>query len=128
MPRAPPKASICRACRASTSSSPSVPASEGSVDATQVANGNTLVVVHVKHLAPPAKLFQDAIVYVVWIQPRNGELQNVGALKLNDDLKGQLDTLTPHKRFHLIVTPEPGGRGAAPSHPPVFTADVERRD
>ena len=105
-----------------------VPASEGSVDASKVANGNTLVVIRVKHLAPPAKLAPDATTYVVWIQPRNGDLQNVGALTLNGDLQGELDTLTPHSRFRVVVTPEASGRVAVPAHPPVFTADVERHD
>jgi hypothetical protein len=85
-------------------------------------------VVRVAHLAPPSKLYAEASVYVVWIQPLDGELQNVGALLLNGDLAGRLETLTPHRRFKLLVTPEPGGRGAMPTHGPVFSADVERHD
>jgi hypothetical protein len=65
---------------------------------------------------------------VVWIQPRNGDQQNVGALTLNDELEGRLDTLTPHASFRVVVTPEASGRVAVPAHAPVFTADVERHD
>ncbi len=102
-----------------------VPASEGTVKATVGDNGNTKVSIRVKHLAPPSKIASDAVVYVVWLQPRNAAKQNIGALVLNDNLEGSLDTMTPHNRFMITVTPEPGGKVAEPTHEPVFTADVE---
>jgi hypothetical protein len=102
-----------------------VSASEGTVRVAEGDNGNTKVFVRVKHLAPPSKLAADATVYVVWIQPREGETQNAGALTLNKDLEGSLDTLTPHRRFKLTVTPEPSGQVANPTHEPVFTYNVE---
>lgn len=102
-----------------------VPASEGTVRVSEADNGNTKVSIRVKHLAPPSKIAPDSTVYVVWIQARGGERQNAGALTLNKDLEGSLDTLTPHRRFKLSVTPEPGGQVAEPSHEPVFTYNVE---
>lgn len=105
-----------------------VPASEGTVSATKGDNDNTIVTVRVKHLALPAKMASDATVYVVWIQPPDGAIQNVGAMVLDEDLVGTLNTVTPHHRFKLIVTPEPNGAVAQPSHEPVFTTDVERTD
>ena len=102
-----------------------VPASEGTVRVSDGDNGNTKVSIRVKHLAPPSKIAADSTVYVVWIQPREGDRQNVGALALNKDLEGSLDTLTPHRRFKLSVTPEPSGQVADPSHEPVFTYNVE---
>jgi len=103
-----------------------VPASQGTVTVGAADNGNTDVTVRVKHLAPPSKIAPAATIYVVWIQPSNGAKQNVGALALNDNLEGSLDTVTPHRQFLLTVTPEPGGRVEAPSHSPVFTSWVER--
>jgi len=103
-----------------------VPASQGTVTFGAVDNGNTDVTVRVKHLAPPSKIASDATTYVVWIQPSNGAKQNVGALALNDNLEGKLDTVTPHRRFLLTVTPEPGGRVGNPTHAPVFASWVER--
>lgn len=100
-------------------------ASEGTVRVSEADNGNTKVSLRVKHLAPPSKVQGDSTVYVVWIQPKEGEWQNVGALTLSDDLEGSLDTLTPHRRFKVLVTPEPNGQAAAPSHEPVFTYNVE---
>jgi hypothetical protein len=100
-------------------------ASEGTVRVSEGDNGNTKVSVRVKHLAPPSKVAADATVYVVWIQPREGDRQNVGALTLNKDLEGSLDTLTPHRRFKLSVTPEPSGQVSDTTHEPVFTYNVE---
>lgn len=109
-------------------SSADVPASEGTVRATAGDNGNTKLNVQVKHLAPPEKMASDATVYVVWIQAPNASKQNVGALTLNDNLEGTLETLTPHRRFEVTVTPEPSRGVAYPTHDPVFTASVDRAE
>lgn len=108
-----------------TSSSPNQ-AGQGTVEATAGENGNTDLAVRVKHLAAPARLASDASVYVVWIKPRAAQIQNVGALEVDDDLVGALDTTTPHLAFTVTVTPEPSARMAAPTHSPVFTAEVDR--
>jgi hypothetical protein len=104
------------------------PAAEGTVQATKADNDNTKIEVRVKHLAAPSKLADDASVYVVWIQPGKGDVQNVGALEVDKDLVGKLQTTTPHKAFTLTVTPEPSARMAAPTHKPVFSAEVNRTD
>ena len=109
-------------------SASAVPAAEGTVKATEDNNGNTNVSIQVKHLAPPSKVASDATVYVVWIKPRNSDVQNVGALTLSHDLEGSLETVTPHRRFQVMVTPEPSGQVVRATHPPVFTADVEQVD
>ena len=101
---------------------------EGTVQAKAGPNDNTQIEVRVKHLSEPARVASDASVYVVWIQPRNAEIQNVGALKVDADLVGKLDTTTPHRTFTLTVTPEPSARMAAPTHAPVFTAEVNRAE
>ena len=101
---------------------------EGTVEAKAGPNDNTQIEVRVKHLAPPARVAPDASVYVVWIQPRNAEIQNVGALQIDADLVGKLNTTTPHRTFTLTVTPEPSARMAAPTHGAVFTAEVNRAD
>jgi hypothetical protein len=104
------------------------PAAEGTVEATKADNDNTKIDVRVKHLAAPSKLADDASIYVVWIQPSKGEVQNVGALAIDKDLVGRLETTTPHKAFTLTITPEPSARMAAPTHKPVFRADVNRTE
>jgi len=109
-------------------SASSVPASEGTVKATLGDNGNTNLSIRVKHLAPPFKVQPDATVYVVWIQQPDQPRQNIGALTLNKDLEGRLDTVTPFRRFSVMVTPEPGGQVDQPSHEAVFTASVDRKN
>jgi hypothetical protein len=107
-------------------SSAEVPASQGTVRATGGDHGNTSLAIRVKHLAPPWKVTADATVYVVWVQPPDAAQQNVGALTLDANLEGRLDTVTPHRRFLLTVTPESSGQATKPTHEPVFTANVER--
>lgn len=101
---------------------------EGTVQAKAGSNGNTEMEVRVKHLSSPSKVAADASVYVVWIQPRNAEIQNVGALEVDDDLVGKLNTTTPHRAFTVTVTPEPSARMASPTHKAVFTSEVNRSD
>jgi hypothetical protein len=99
---------------------------QGTVEAKAGPNDNTEIEVQVKHLSDPARVASDATVYVVWIHPRNAEIQNVGALKVDADLVGKLNTSTPHRTFTLTVTPEPSPRMAAPTHRAVFTAEIDR--
>jgi hypothetical protein len=112
----------------SMTSASDVPASEGTVKATAGDNGNTRLAIRVKHLAPAYKVQTDATVYVVWLQQPNQPLQNIGALTLSDSLVGSLDTESPYRRFTISITPEPGQQGQQPTHPPVFTADVNRHE
>jgi hypothetical protein len=103
------------------------PAAEGKVSTGKGDNDNTAVRVEVKHLAPPSRVAPGAMIYVVWVQPLGQSIQNVGALKLNDDLVGRLDFVTPHKTFRVVVTPETQATLETPSHHAVFTADVNER-
>jgi hypothetical protein len=101
------------------------PAAQGTVKSSVTDNGNTAVSVEVKHLAPPSKMASEATVYVVWIQPGTAPIQNMGAMTLNEDLEGRLDTVTPHRSFTVSVTPEAGARGTKPTNEAVFTSNVE---
>lgn len=115
----------CAATPNALQAASSIPAGEGTVQATLGSNGNTDLALRVKHLAPASRMASDATVYVVWIQPFEAPSQNVGALTLNEDLDGHLETVTPHRRFLVMVTPEPSSLMEKPTHEPVFTARVE---
>jgi predicted small lipoprotein YifL len=91
-----------------------VPSAQGSVAVEPAENGNTRLTVEVKHLAYPEKVWRDAKVYVVWVQPPNGPPQNVGALHVDDNLYGRLTTITPFQSFELLITPEPSPAVLAP--------------
>lgn len=96
---------------------PSVPAARGEVQAKEGENGNTEVRLKVEHLARPEAVEGEAKTYVVWVQDsQNGErVQNVGALQVNDDLRGSIRALTPMKQFDIFVTPEPLANAETPS-------------
>jgi hypothetical protein len=108
--------------------SPSIPSGAGTVEATTEGNGNTRLSIRVEHLAPPARVAPDATVYVAWVQPGSAVIQNVGALSVNDDLEGHLDTVTPHKRFAIMITPEPSAAGSRPTHESVFNGEVDQTE
>jgi len=105
-------------------SSASVPASEGTIKASTGDNGNTEVLLLVKHLAEPSRLHADATTYVVWFHPAAGAIQNMGAMQVDSGLEGRFDGTTPHRTFRVTVTPERGATGAYPTHPAVFTSEV----
>lgn len=107
--------------------SAAMPASEGEALFKTTDDGNTAVTVRVRHLARPERLTPPAKVYVVWVRPRK-ELpaRNVGALKVDDDLNGALDTVTPDAAFELFVTAEQAGEAQAPSGPPLLWTSYAR--
>ncbi len=107
---------------------PDNPAAEGVIKATEAANENTAVEVLVKHLAPPERVSVGATTYVVWTRPfgKNGEAQNMGALRVNDDLQGQLTTVTPHRSFELFITAEPSATVQAPTSKRLLSANIQR--
>ena len=107
---------------------PASPAAQGQVETRRTANQNTEVDLEVRYMAPPEKVAKDATVYVVWAQPAAQDLppQNVGSFVVSQDRKASLKTVTPYERFDLIVTPEPTGTVAAPTHEHVLKAKIER--
>lgn len=101
---------------------------EGTLEAKRGDNGNTDIEVLVKHLSSPSRLQSDASVYVVWLQPVNAQIQNLGALEVDENLVGTFNTTTPHRAFTLSITPEPSARMSAPTHDAVFTSEVALKD
>jgi hypothetical protein len=110
------------------SSSDEVPASEGTIKVTEDINGNAKLMIRVKHMATPSKVRSDATVFVVWIQPPNAPKQNVGALIVDENLEGRLETVTPFRRFQVTVTPESSAQIEQPTHEPVLTFNAELPD
>ena len=102
-----------------------VPAAEATILASEGENGNTDVNIRVEHLALPWNVVPAATVFVVWFQPPGSAWQSVGALTVTDDLDGLLDTVTPHRRFLVMVTPEASAQVAQPTQAAVFTASID---
>jgi hypothetical protein len=83
------------------------PAAQGKVEvAAKSKDGTRQIEVEVKHLARPSAVFDGTTTYVVWVKPEGGRPENVGALALDKDLKGDLKTKTPYKVFDVMVTAE----------------------
>src|SRR5437763_1355627 len=89
-------------------------------------NGNVKVKIHFYHLAKPDSLTPAKDAYVVWIEPNGQAPQNMGAVKVNDNLESEFQTRTPFKVFKLYVTPEQGPKVTNPSSDHVLEANVDR--
>lgn len=107
---------------------PNAPAATGEVVTSRGENDNTEVKVEVEHLAPPQQIASGASVYVVWAMPHSQDPpQNLGALLVDSDRKGKLETKTPLKQFEVVVTPESSASAAQPTGDPVMKTSVNAR-
>jgi hypothetical protein len=96
--------------------SPTIPAAEGTAKIEKAENGNTSIVVVVRHLAEPGKLTPPANAYVVWVRGgKDAAPQNVGALAVDKNLSGELRTTTPLATFDLFITAEESGQAQQPT-------------
>ncbi len=101
------------------------PAAQGVVSTQQDENGNTQMSISVKHLAKPSLISPMASSYVVWIKPSGARsFQNVGALRVNQDLEGTYQTSVPYQNFDLIVTPERSPMAQSPTGVTVLQKSV----
>jgi hypothetical protein len=97
------------------SSSEGIPAAQSTVKVSTTDNGNTGIDLEVEHLAPPERVDPNATIYVVWVRGDNAEPQNLGALKVDKDLKGSLAAVTPLRAFELYITAEPSQASTTPA-------------
>jgi hypothetical protein len=105
-----------------------VPAAQGTVKATSTANNNTAIVVEVHHLAPPERVQPGATTYVVWARaPGQDAYQNLGALRVDDSLRGTLKTVTPLRSFDVMITAEASPTVMTPSSRRLLSASVQRK-
>ena len=100
-------------------SSPQIPAAEGKVKLKTTRNGNVEIKLEVKHLAPPGRITPGASAFVVWsrgLEP-GAEAQNLGALKVDKNLKGKLRADTAMSSFDLFITCEQAQTATFPAGP-----------
>jgi len=103
------------------------PAAEGKITTGTDQNGNTSVDVKVEHLAQPQSLKPSKQTYLVWIQPSGQSAQLLGALRVGDDLKGEVKGSTPFKDFDVIITAEDQLKADTPSSTVVLRGNVARK-
>ena len=106
--------------------SPVVPAASGEITTEEGDDDNLRLEIAVKHLAPPGKVEAGAAVYVVWMEIAGAPPQNVGSLRVDEDLTGRLDTITPFHRFNLVITAERDPAAVFPRGPRVLSGTVDR--
>jgi len=109
-------------------SSSLAPAATGKVVITAGPNNNTRLAISVRHLAPPQKMSQSGTTYVVWARGAGvtDRPQNLGALKLDSDLSGQLETVTPLREFDLTITVENTHVADSPTSNSVLSGHIVR--
>ncbi len=106
--------------------SPDLPAAQGTLRTSTSKNGNTTIDVQVQHLALPNRVDPQATTYVVWIKGRGPDdrIQNLGALRVDRNLSGTLDAITPLRSFDLTITPEPSQTVTEPGGKVVLSASI----
>ena len=113
--------------RVAMSTSADIPAARGTVTVTPTDNRNTRVQVEVQHLAPPSKVTPGATTYVVWARvPGEDQVQNLGALRVDRNLRGTLDTVTPFRNFDVFITAERNAAAVDPSAQELMSVNVQR--
>jgi hypothetical protein len=104
--------------------SPAIPAAEATVHYKRTKNDNTAIEMKVKHLANPVKLTPPAHNYVVWVSSNaTATPRNVGALLVDKDLTGMIDTVVPLHTFSLFITGEASGQVQEPTGPRLLWTD-----
>ena len=73
----------------------------------------------------PAALTPRANAYVIWLQERGATSENLGQLKVDKNLKGTFETVTPSKNFEMFVTAEQDVKAKSPSGPEVLRAAIQ---
>ncbi len=108
-----------------------VPAADGSARVFVGANGNTRIAIAVQHLAPPDRVGAGANSYVAWSEVGAGDTlqrQNLGALHIDKDLSGKLQTVSAMTDFTLFITPEPAPTTPTPTGKEVLFVHISRND
>lgn len=93
------------------SSSPVVPAAQGSVKYKKDKNGNYAVRVKLLNLSDPERLQPPRRTYVVWMETNRNGVKNIGQLRstsglFSSTMKGSLSTVTSFKPDSFFITAE----------------------
>jgi|CXWL01.1.fsa_nt_gi hypothetical protein len=109
------------------SASTTIPAAEGSLECGKADNDNTRIKLKVKHLASPERLVPPASTYVVWTRTGKSDApQNIGALTVDGELTGRLETVTAQRSFEVFITPEASGQVKEPEGDELMWANCSR--
>lgn len=105
-------------------SSTIVPAASGFTKVSKDDNGNTKIEFKVQNLAPPQNLQPTRSIYVVWVQTSDNKSYNLGQLKVDKNLKGTLNAITPFTSFRLVVSAEDFPTVSLPSQQVILSTEL----
>ena len=103
--------------------SPSLSAAESRIKVRSASNGNSEIKLQVKHMTPPDKVKSGTSTYVVWAQPTDttdAPMMNLGQMTPDKDLKAEFQSVTPYRKFKILLTPESDRSARAPTADPVL--------
>ncbi|MGH9562684.1 MAG: hypothetical protein ACRD3S_14630 [Terracidiphilus sp.] len=100
------------------------PSAQGEIIVRQAPQGRLQLDIVTEHLVPPSALTPAGNVYVVWLQQPDDNPLELGELRVDKKLSGELRTVTAFKRFKIFITAEPNAQEIAPQAQPVLSADV----
>jgi hypothetical protein len=88
-----------------------VPAAEGKVKYKKDDNNNYAIDVKIKNLTDPNRLTPPKNTYVLWMEPTQGNVQNLGQIVsstgiFSSGLKASLEAVTPFKPRSFFITAE----------------------
>jgi hypothetical protein len=106
--------------------SPDIPGAQGTATISATDDANTKIDLTVEHLASPERVAPDATVYIVWVRGNepDAQPQSLGALRVDDHLKGRISTMTPLREFELYITAEPSQASTVPTGKTLLSTTV----
>jgi hypothetical protein len=103
------------------------PAAMGIIHANTDRNGNMLIELEAKHLAPPDRLTPPHTVYVVWAQAAGKPPEVIGQLRVNaQDMAASFKTSVPYHNFDIFVTAEDNAKPDSPSGAEVLRGSIQK--
>ena len=87
-------------------------------------NGNTIVKLEVKYLAPATMLHPAQVVYVVWTEGIGRPAENQAVLKVNNDREASVTFPVPYSNFRLFITAEATPTVTAPGEQTVLAGQI----
>lgn len=120
--------SACASKEYRLATSPVAPAATGNVMVSTDDNGNTVVNLQVRHLAPASRLAPPREGYVVWTRTAGEPPTNQGQLRVNDNLEAQFRTITQERTFDLVVSAEDNLRSSQITGPIVLQANIDHSE
>lgn len=104
--------------------SPTAPGADAELEV-KPEDGNYAVNLEVHNLLPPGRALEGSKKYAVWVKPKEAASIHIGNLDYKgSDRTGQLQAVTPHRDFTLMVTAEAGSTPAEPGGPVVLQQEV----